>query len=80
MNYKGTIVSGDLEENTVTIEMDKPIILKAGEYVVIPIEEFKQQIIDAYIECKRQYVIQESCFPQQFVVKAEQYYNETYNK
>lgn len=41
----------------------------------------KEQIIDAYIECKRQYVIQESCFPQQFVVKeAEQYYNETFNK
>jgi len=40
----------------------------------------KQQIIDAYIECKRQYVIQESCFQQQFVVKAEQYYNETFNK
>jgi len=39
----------------------------------------KEQIIDSYIECKRQYVIQESCFPPQFVVKeAEQYYNETF--
>jgi hypothetical protein len=43
MNYKGTMVSGDLQENTVTIKMDKPIILKAGEYVVIPIKEFQQQ-------------------------------------
>lgn len=41
----------------------------------------KQQIIDSYIECKRQYIIKESCFPPQFVVKeAEQYYNETFNK
>lgn len=41
----------------------------------------KQNIIDAYIECKRQYVIQESCFPPQFVVEeAEQYYNETFKK
>jgi hypothetical protein len=36
----------------------------------------KQQIIDSYIECKRQYIVEESCFPPQFVVKeAEQYYN-----
>jgi len=39
----------------------------------------KQQIIDSYIECKRQYIIQESCFPPQFVVKeAEQYYNKRF--
>jgi len=69
MNYKGTIVSGDLEENTVTIEMDKPIILKAGEYVVIPIEEFKQQIIDAYRNGKTQQL-----------ENSEIYYNETFKK
>jgi hypothetical protein len=73
MNYKGTIVSGDLEENTVTIEMDKPIILKAGEYVVIPIEEFKQQIIDAcYFGSQN--------LPYEVKDKSEQYYNETFNK
>lgn len=39
----------------------------------------KQQIVDSYIECKRQYIVEESCFPPQFVVKeAEQYYNKTY--
>lgn len=44
-------------------------------------EMFEQQIIDAYIECKRQYVIRIDCYPPQFVVdEAEQYYNETYNK
>lgn len=41
----------------------------------------KQQIIEAYIECKRQYVLQGNCYPPQFVVKeAEQYYNETFKK
>lgn len=69
MNYKGTIVSGDLEENTVTIEMDKPIILKAGEYVVIPIKEFKQQIIDAYWEGSYNWGNE---------TEAEQYYNEQF--
>lgn len=39
----------------------------------------KQQIIDTYIECKRQYVIQENCYPPQFVVEeAEHYYNEKF--
>ncbi len=71
MNYKGTLVSGDFEENTLTIEMDKPVILKAGEYVVIPIEEFKQQIIDAYDDGN----------PNGFIDKdGEQYYNDTFNK
>jgi len=49
-------------------------------YVTLKIEQAKemgkQQIIDSYIECKRQYIVEESCFPPQFVVKeAEQYYN-----
>jgi hypothetical protein len=75
MNYKGTIVSGDLEENTVTIEMDKPIILKAGEYVVIPIEEFKQQIVKAFM---KNLPIEDGVI--MAVQKAEQYYNETFKK
>lgn len=45
------------------------------------LEMEKQQIIEAYIECKRQYVLQGNCYPPQFVVKeAEQYYNETFKK
>jgi hypothetical protein len=66
MQLKGRLVSGDLEENTITIEMEEPIILKAGEYMVIPIEEFKQQIIDAYNKVSMN--------------TAEQYYKETFNK
>lgn len=74
MNYKGTIVSGDLEENTVTIEMDKPIILKAGEYVVIPIEEFKQQIIDAVDETNRKWRSENA----EVLLSGKQYYNKTF--
>ena len=49
------------------------------ELALAKLEMEKQQIIDSYIECKRQYIIKESCFPPQFVVKeAEQYYNETF--
>ena len=40
----------------------------------------KQQIIDAYIECKKEYIVKMDCYPPQFVVdEAKQYYNETYN-
>ena len=39
--FKGTIVTGDFDENTVTIQMDEPITLKAGEYFVIPKEKYK---------------------------------------
>ncbi len=74
MKYKGTIVSGDLEENTVTIEMDKPIILKAGEYVVIPIEEFKQQIIDAVDETNRKWRSENV----EVLLSGKQYYNKTF--
>jgi hypothetical protein len=39
----------------------------------------KQQIIDAYIECKRQYIVGMDCYPPQFVVEeAEQYYNKQF--
>ncbi len=74
MKYKGTIVSGDLEENTVTIEMDKPIILKAGEYVVIPIEEFKQQIIEAVDETNRKWRSENA----EVLLSGKQYYNKTF--
>lgn len=75
MQFKGTIVSGDLEENTLTIEMDKPITLKVGEYVVIPIEEFKQHIIDARSDGRN------DLRNNPFLGKSdEEYYNETFNK
>ena len=62
-------------------EMQKTYIFNQNDFDMFKQakEMEKQQIIDSYIECKRQYIIKESCFPPQFVVKeAEQYYNETF--
>ena len=42
MKSKGQMVTGDFQENTVTIEIDEPIILKSGEYMVISIEKYKE--------------------------------------
>lgn len=39
----GTVISGDLHENTLLIEMDEPITLRAGNYAVIRIENIEQQ-------------------------------------
>lgn len=36
-NY-GYLVTGDLKENTLTVEMDEPITIRAGEYAVIRID------------------------------------------
>lgn len=42
-------------------------------------EMFKQQIIDAYIECKKEYIVKMDCYPPQFVVdEAKQYYNQRF--
>jgi hypothetical protein len=39
----------------------------------------KQQIIDAYIECKKEYIVKMDCYPPQFVVdEAKQYYNQRF--
>ena len=39
----GTLVSGDLHENTLIIEMDEAITLRAGNYAVIRIESIADQ-------------------------------------
>ena len=42
-------------------------------------EMFEQQIIDAYIECKKEYIVKMDCYPPQFVVdEAKQYYNQRF--
>lgn len=41
-NFKGTMITGDFQENTVTIEIEEPIVLKAGEYMVIPVEKYTE--------------------------------------
>ena len=43
------------------------------------LEMEKQQIIDAYINCKREYVISIDCYPPQFVLnEATEYYTQTF--
>lgn len=39
----GTLVSGDLHENTLVIEMDEAITLRSGNYAVIRIESIADQ-------------------------------------
>ena len=49
------------------------------EIVQQAIEMEKQQIIDTYIGCKREYIVGIDCYPPQFVsTEAEQYYQKTY--
>ncbi len=65
-----------LEEN---LDVDIRLFIHCKDVFEQAKEMEKEQIIDSYIECKRQYIIQESCFPPQFVVKeAEQYYNKRF--
>lgn len=46
--FKGKMVTGDFQENTVTIEMEQPIVLKAGKYMVIPVEKYREpELIEA---------------------------------
>ena len=41
----------------------------------------KQQIIDAVVDTQKEYIIQASCYPPQFILdKAFNYYEERFNK
>lgn len=43
------------------------------------LEMEKQQIIDTYIECKKEYIVRMDCYPPQFIVdEAKQYYNQRF--
>jgi len=44
----GESLTCDFEENTWTFEMEDNFEVTAGEFMIIPKELFKQQIIDAY--------------------------------
>lgn len=44
----GKLITGDLKDNTMTFELDEPITLRAGEYVILSKEDHKQQIKDAF--------------------------------
>lgn len=39
----GALISGDLKENTLIIEMDEAITLRAGDYAVIRLESISDK-------------------------------------
>ena len=38
----GTLAGGDFEENTMTIEIHGDMMLRAGNYAIVPIDEYNQ--------------------------------------
>jgi hypothetical protein len=39
----GTLLTGNLKENTLTIEIDEDVVLRAGNYAVIRIDNINDQ-------------------------------------
>jgi len=37
----GKLITGDLEENTMTFQFDDYMVLQKGEYAIVPIEEYR---------------------------------------
>jgi hypothetical protein len=46
---------------------DTPTYTQIFNVLENKLEMEKQQIIDAYIECKREYIVRMDCYPPQFV-------------
>ena len=40
----GTSIGADFEENTWTFEMEQPFVMRAGKFVIIPIEDYKPEL------------------------------------
>ncbi|TYB78323.1 hypothetical protein [Bizionia myxarmorum] len=40
--YIAELVSGDLQDNTMTFEIKEEMIIKAGVYAIVPIDEYKK--------------------------------------
>ncbi len=38
----GELVTGDFEDNTLTLEIDGDMIIKAGTYAIVPIEDYNK--------------------------------------
>lgn len=74
ISSKGTFIAVGNEEDELCIEILvlKEILSKAKEME-------KQQIIDAYIDIKKEYINRMDCYPPQFIVdEAKQYYNQRF--
>lgn len=40
----GELVTGDFEENTLTIEIDGEMTIQAGKYALVPIDDYNQLV------------------------------------
>ena len=40
----GELVTGDFEENTLTIEIDGEMVIQAGRYALVPIDDYNQLV------------------------------------
>jgi hypothetical protein len=70
----------ELERVDNTFEKDSTDYTDSLRYAKEIAEEMeKQQIIDTYIECKKEYIVGMDLYPPQFVVdEAKQYYNQRF--
>ena len=40
----GHVVTGDFEDNTITLKIEGDMIIAAGKYAVVPIEEYEKMV------------------------------------
>ena len=57
--YKGKMYCADFEENTITIEVEGEFLVRAGDYVLLSIEEYEElsklhqpTVSDAVCKCE----------------------------
>lgn len=50
----GSLLTGDLKEDTMTFEMEDPVVLQSGNYAIIKIESINDQIaIEEFIQQRK---------------------------
>jgi hypothetical protein len=45
MHFKGNLVTGDFQEKTMTFEIGGEMILRAGSYAIIPIDDYNELMV-----------------------------------
>lgn len=53
--YTGILASVNFEENEITIQVKEKLIVKAGRYVVMPIEEYAEIKLVKYLQEKHNF-------------------------
>lgn len=52
------LVTGDFEENTLTLEVDGEMTLKAGKYAIVPFDEYQKLVNEETKEAEKALAIQ----------------------